>query len=93
MVMATSISMKNLTVVDAYTTNNGGPNTGAISLTCEDENGNEIIVRTAVLKDADGNLITQDMFIGKTIDAKGIVDFYDGEYQIKVFHINYLTIH
>ena len=29
---------------------------------------------------------------GKTIDVKGIVDFYDGAYQIKVFSANNITI-
>lgn len=91
--MSTSVSMKNLKVVDAYTTNNGGNNDGAISLTCKDENGQEIVVRTVVLKDNNGNLITQDRFLGKTIDVKGIVDFYNGAYQIKVFWLNSITIH
>lgn len=91
--MSTSLSMKNLKVVDAYTTNNGGSNTGAISLTCEDENGNEIVVRTVVLKDSDGNLVTQDRFMGKTIDVKGIVDYYSGAYQIKVFWLSGITVH
>lgn len=29
---------------------------------------------------------------GKTIDVKGIVDFFDGNYQIKVFSANDITI-
>ena len=91
--MSASISMKNLTVIDAYTTNNGGNNDGAISLTCKDDKGNQIVVRTVVLKDNEGNLITQDRFMGKTIDVKGIVDYYDGAYQIKVFWLNSITIH
>ena len=37
------------------------------------------------MRDAEGNLITQDMYLGQTIDVKGIVDFFDGDYQIKVF--------
>ena len=91
--MSASISMKNLTVIDAYTTHNGGNNDGAISLTCKDDKGNQIVVRTVVLKDNEGNLITQDRFMGKTIDVKGIVDYYDGAYQIKVFWLNSITIH
>lgn len=93
LVMSTSISMKGLKVVDMYTTSNGGDNDGAISITCEDANGNKIVVRTAVLKNADGSLVTESMFRNKTIDVKGIVDFYDDEYQIKVFHISSITIY
>ena len=92
MAMSTSVSMKNLTVIDAYTTNNGGANQGAISLTCKDASGKTITVRTVPLY-ANGVLVTQDKYLGKTIDVKGIVDVYEGEYQIKVFHINNITIH
>lgn len=90
--ISTSISMKNLKVVDAYTTNNGGSNQGAISLTCEVD-GKQIVVRTAVLKNADGSIVKQDQLLGKTIDVKGIIDVYDGEYQIKVFYLGAITIH
>lgn len=92
MAMSTSVSMKNLTVIDAYTTNNGGANQGAISLTCKDASGKTITVRTVPLYE-NGVLVTQDKYLGKTIDVKGIVDVYEGEYQIKVFHTNNITIH
>ncbi len=90
--ISTSISMKNLKVVEAYTTNNGGNNQGAISLTCQDANGNEIVVRTAVLME-NGVLVTQDRFLDKTIDVKGMIDVFNGEYQIKVFWVGDITIH
>ena len=79
----TSISMKGLLVKSAYTTDNGGNNDGAMTLTCEAE-GRTINVRTIVLKDPSGNLVTQDMFIGKTIDVMGVVDYFNGDYQIKI---------
>ncbi|MBR0326899.1 MAG: hypothetical protein IIX09_03775 [Clostridia bacterium] len=92
LVMSTSVEMKDLTVKSVYTTKNeGSSSNGAITLTCEN-GGNVITVRTTVLRDASGNIITEDAFIGKTIDVKGIVDFYDGEYQIKVFTIDNITI-
>lgn len=90
--MNTSVSMKNLTVVRAYTTNNGGSNQGAITLTCT-VGSQTITVRTAVLMNAEGELVTQDEFIGKTIDVKGFVDSYDGEYQIKLYYLGAITIH
>ena len=90
--LCTSVSMKDLTVIDAYTTNNGGSNQGAISLTCKDANGNQIVVRTVPLME-NGVLVTQDRYIGKTIDVKGLIDVYDGEYQVKVFWVGNIIIH
>ena len=100
-----SVSMKNLRVKSAYTTKQGDM-TGAISLYCEvlDENGNvipgvEIQVRTIVLYDENGTLITQGQFVGKTIDVKGTIDYYipqnatEGTYQIQLFSIDDVTFH
>ena len=90
-VLGTSIEMQNLTVVDAYTTNNGGSSDGAMTLTCEAD-GVTVTVRTAVLLDENNERITADAYLGKTIDVKGIVDLYDGTCQIKVFAANNITI-
>lgn len=92
-----SVSMTGLYVKSAYTTQKGDSK-GAISLYCT-VNGVEIQVRTIVLRDEDGNLITQDYFVGKTIDVKGTIDYYlpegetTGTYQIQVFSINDVVIH
>ena len=92
MVMNTSVEMRNLKVVDVYTTDDEASSSyGAMTLTCEAD-GVTVTVRTAVLKDADGNVITEDAFLGKTIDVKGIVDYFDGDYQIKVFSAKNITI-
>ena len=90
-VMGTSVQMQDLTVVDAYTTNNGGSSDGAMTLTCEAD-GVTVTVRTAVLLDENNERITADAYLGKTIDVKGIVDLYDGTCQIKVFAANNITI-
>ena len=90
--VSTSISMKNLKVVDAYTSGPSASDAGAMTLTCQAD-GVTIQIRTAVLKDAEGNLITQDLFLGKTMDVQGIVDSYEGQYQIRVFSMNDITIH
>lgn len=88
----TSIEMKGLTVKEVYTTDTEDSSSyGALTLTCE-KNGQTISVRTAPLHDADGKLVTADVFSGKTIDIKGIVDLYDGQYQVKVFTLNGITI-
>jgi len=91
--MATSLEMKNLTVREAYTTlDEESSSNGAITLTCEAD-GVQVIVRTIPLFDEERKLITEDAYLGKTIDVRGIVDYFDGEYQIKVFTPESITIH
>ena len=90
--MNTSIRMENLYVKSIYTTHNGGDNDGAMTLTCEVD-GQTIIVRTIVLYDANGNMLTEEDFLHKTIDVTGIVDYFSGEYQIKVFTAGEIVVH
>jgi len=100
LVMDTSIKMVNLTVYKTSTTQSGGSK-GAISLRCEDAEGNTITVRTEVLykrNPTTGNLdvVTADEFEGKTITAVGIVDYFNlnnqNEYQMRVFLYEDITI-
>ncbi len=90
--MSTSVSMKNLKVLSAYTTSNGGDSDGAMTLTCESD-GIIVTVRTIVLYDESGSMLTQADFLGKTIDITGIVDYFSGDYQIKVFSADDITVH
>ncbi len=91
--LGTTVSMNNLYVKKVYTTSNeDSSQKGAMTLTCE-VNGVTISVRTSVLKDKDGNLITADYFNGKTIDVLGVVDSFDGEYQIRVTTLGDVTVH
>ncbi len=91
--LSTSITMKNLQVVDVYTTTNEESSSkGAMTLTCKVD-GVTVSVRTEVLLDAEGKLITADAYEGKTIDIRGIVDYYNGTYQIRVFSANNITVH
>ncbi|MDE5563004.1 MAG: thermonuclease family protein [Clostridiales bacterium] len=99
----TSVTVKNLTVIDAYTTKTGNSK-GAISLTCRAEDGTIITVRTTVLTNEDGEVIEESKYydrttkIGKTITVKGIVDYYkqeghtEGNYQVKVYHVDLIEI-
>ncbi len=90
--LGTSVSMQGLTVTDAYTTQDAeSSSNGAITLICEAD-GETILIRTVPLKHADGTLVTQDHFLGKTIHVRGIVDYYDGNYQVKVFTPDAITI-
>ena len=91
--MGTSIEMHDLTVKDVYVTEDADSSSfGALTLTCE-QAGHTIDVRTVPLYGSDGKLITADFFVGKTIDIKGIVDLYDGQYQVKVFTLNSITLY
>ena len=93
MALATSLEVRNLTVESVYTTTDEESSSkGAMTLTCK-VGDTTVLVRTIVLKDANGDVITADAFEGKTIDVKGIVDFFDGAYQIKVFSANDITIY
>ena len=89
----TSVSMSGLLVKSVYTTDNEeSSSNGAMTLTCELD-GKTISVRTIVLRNAAGEMITANMFENKTIDVKGLVDLFDGTYQIKVFSIDDITIY
>ena len=93
MAVATSIEMKNLKVENIYTTTDEESSSkGAMTLICTAE-GETIQVRTAVLYDENRALIGEDAYLGKTIDVRGIVDYFEGAYQIKVFLPSAITIH
>ena len=92
-----SVSMKNLYVKSVYTTKQGDSK-GAMTLYCLVD-GVEIQVRTIVIKDTNGEIITADVFEGQTIDVKGTIDYYfpegatAGTYQIQLYSINDVTFH
>jgi len=91
--MNTSVSMKNLYVENVYTTEKeGSSSNGAMTLSCKVD-GIDVKVRTSVLRDENGNIITEDFYLDKTIDVQGIIDYFEGEYQIKVFTSNQITVH
>ena len=83
----TSIRMEGLEVTRVYTTNNGGDNDGAMTLTCK-SGDKTITVRTAVLFDENGQLVKEDYFKNKTINVNGIIEEYNGTYQIKLLDVN-----
>ena len=88
-----SASLKGLTIKSVYTTQNeDSSNFGALTITCEAEDGTEIVLRTVVLKDSEGKTITSDAFpVGSKIDARGVVDVFNGVYQLKIFSANDIT--
>lgn len=90
--LSTNVCLENLKVKSIYTTNNGGDNDGALTITCEDADGKEVIVRTSVLYNSSGNLVLASEYEGKTINVKGIVDAYDGKYQVHAFFYSDISI-
>lgn len=90
-VLGTSLQMNDLLVVDAYTTDNGGSSDGAMTLTCQ-AGDVTVTVRTALLLDENGNRVTEDVYLGKTIDVKGVVETYEGQAQIKVLTEKHIII-
>jgi len=90
--MSTSISMKDLVVKEVYTTTGSTSSNGAMTLTCEVD-GLTVTVRTVVIRDENNKVITADAFLGQTIDVRGLIDCFDGEYQIKIISAKDITVH
>lgn len=95
-IMSTSVTVKNLTVVSIYTTSEG-TSKDAMSITCRAEDDTIIVIRTEVLKDENGNTITQSKYENKRITVKGIVDKYTNNqgvssYQVRCYRADYITI-
>ncbi|MBQ4107990.1 MAG: thermonuclease family protein [Clostridia bacterium] len=90
-----TIKLSNLTVQSVYTTNTDTASKGALTITCKDQNGVTIEIRTAsklVREDGETVVVASDFPRGTVIDVKGIVDYFD-DYQVKVFNIDDITVH
>lgn len=91
--LSTSVSFNDLTVYKIYTTTNEESSSkGAMTLYCRASDGSELMVRTEVLKDSSGNLITESAYLNKVINVKGIVELFNGKYQIKCHRADYITV-
>ena len=62
-----------------------------MTLTCVAPDGKTVTVRTIVMY-KDGQLVTEADLLGKTINVKGIVELYNGTYQIKVVATSHITL-
>ena len=90
--LGTTIEMHNLKVRSIKTEDDPASSSfGAMTMDCE-INGVEIRVRTDVLIDSSRNIITADAYLGKVIDVRGVVDYHNGRYQIKVLVSGDITI-
>ena len=63
-----------------------------MTLTCTDGNGKTVTIRTEVLTKDNGDVVVEQDLLNKTISVKGIVDFYNDSYQVKVFNFKDITI-
>ena len=89
--LATTISMKGLTVNKAESIGKEGTSSyGEMTLICTADDGTEVRLRTEAMNDSEGKLVTSDDLLGKNIDIRGIVDYYAGNYQIKVFSYKHI---
>lgn len=90
----TYVKLENLTVVSVYTTTNPQASSiGAMTLTCKDENDNQIQIRTSVLYEEDGEtLITADAYENQTIDVVGTIDEYENTYQVHVYFASDIVV-
>ena len=88
--------VKNITVKSVYTTTSDTDSNGALTITCQTEDGITIKIRTAekLVRVVDGNkidVVASDFPVGSVISVRGVIDSFKGEYQIKVFNINDIT--
>jgi hypothetical protein len=63
-----------------------------MTLTCVCEDST-IRIRTSGVRGEDGEYLTAEDVLGKTIDVKGFVDKFHDSYQIMVFTSKHITIH
>ena len=82
--------------VYAHTSDPTSDSYGALTITCEDQDGNVIKIHTdkKLTTTVDGQKVDigKEYFpAGTVITVKGIVDLYNGEYQLRVFSYNDIT--
>lgn len=85
----TTVTVNNLKITRTYATSSENVlSNGAVTITC-DYNGKTVTVRTMPFKDENNQLIGKDYYtIGKTINVRGVIEYFDGNYQIKVYKLS-----
>ena len=93
LMQGSTVEVDGLYVRRASTTSNpDSAGYGAITLQCESEDGETLQIRTEPLFDENGELITQDQYLNRTINVQGIVDRHNGKCQIRVFLSSGITV-
>jgi hypothetical protein len=100
LIAGTTITMEGLKVNRiSTTTNDESKNKGALTIYCTAD-GVSITIRTIVLHDENGELVTADEYEGKTLNVRGAITYYDyndlddepGTYQIQVLQYSDIEI-
>lgn len=93
----TTIHFEGLYVKDVYTTTaDSSSSKGAMTLTCTDQDGNTIKIRTNVLymTNDEGKkvIVEESYFKGKTFNFSGLIESYEGSYQVKLLNVKDATL-
>ena len=93
----TTIHFDGLYVKDVYTTTaDGSSSKGAMTLTCTDQDGNTVKIRTNVLyttnEAGERVLVEESYFKGKTFSFSGLIESYEGSYQVKLLNVKDATL-
>ena len=88
LMLGTTVSMKNLKVKSAKP----AATSDALTIYC-DVNGIEVQLHMPAMYDEYNRPITEEYFLGKTIDVKGVVDVFYGTYQIEFYTLNDIVFH
>ena len=83
----TFVRLENITVTSIYTTQSTTASDGAMTLTCRSADGTTVTVRTVKLT-LDGETVTEDYFMNKTLNVNGVVTFFNGNPQLKLFTLS-----
>ena len=88
LMLGTTVSMKNLKVKSVKP----AQSSDALTIYCEVD-GIEVQVHAPAMYDEYGQPITEDFFLGKTFDVRGVVDVFYNVYQIEFYSLSDITFH
>ena len=88
LMLGTTVSMKNLKVKSVKP----AQSSDALTIYCEVD-GIEVQVHAPAMYDEYGQPITEEQFLGKTFDIRGVVDVFYNVYQIEFYSLSNLVFH
>lgn len=88
LMLGTTVSMKDLRVKSVKP----AQNSDALTIYC-DANGIEVQLHMPAIYDEFNQPITEEYFLGKTINVRGVVDLFYGTYQIESYSLNDIEFH
>lgn len=88
LMLGTTVSMKNLKVKSVKP----AQSSDALTVYC-DVDGIEVQVHAPAMYDEYGQPITEEYFLGKTFDVRGVVDVFYGVYQIEFYALSDVVFH